>query len=716
MRTRFSSSSSFHNERKTTNKYCHVCLNYVEERSHHCYICQQCIPIQDHHCFFLGTCIGRHNQKYFLLMLFHLLCAHFIGYAFVCNFLWNEMGGYHFVTIFKILFFNIGYVLGFVETKWQAFIGVHHYLVYFDIVFISRLFYQMINRSLNGQTHIMATNGHTPLTKQDSKSTAVVEVNTLSEDNQLNPADHDGVTSDYSIHVDSKNTTYTNEFIESKYIYDMNHCEVDQSTKRVEIIPRKYQYIFRTKRQVQRTGVMLVGWGGNNGSTFTGATIANRDNITWMRKEGEQFPNYYGSLTQSTTIRIGSNNEGKEVHIPFNTILPMLHPNDIIIGGWDINDANLYESMKRACVFDYSLQEKLKRKMTEFKPLPSIYYPDFIAANQEDRANNLIPKGTKQQDLEHIRNDIRNFKKAHNLEKVIVLWTANTERYTDVRKGLNLTGDEILQSIAANDDEISPSNIFACAAILEDCPYINGSPQNTLVPGLIELAEKHQVFIGGDDFKSGQTKLKSVLADFLVSAGLKLQSIVSYNHLGNNDGKNLSAPQQFRSKEISKSNVVDDMVGANHLLYNKKRNEHPDHVVVIKYVPFVKDSKRAMDEYISSIFMNGLSTIAIHNTCEDSLLASPLIIDLVILTELMTRITYKTNDKEDYQSFEPVLAILSYLLKAPLVPPGTPVINALFKQHRCITNILSACAGIAMDTDMLLEHKTNLPKPMKIQI
>jgi len=551
--------------------------------------------------------------------------------------------------------------------------------------------------------------------KPSVESTAIVEVNTLSEDDQVvNPADHDGVPSDYSIQVNSGNTIYSNEFIESKYIYEMNHCEIDHSNKQVKIIPRKYQYNFRTKRQVQRTGVMLVGWGGNNGTTFTGAIIANRDQISWMRKEGEQHPNYYGSLTQSTTIRLGSNNEGKEVHIPFNTILPMLHPNDIVIGGWDINNSNLCEAMQRACVFDYALQEKLKDQMEKFVPLPSIYYPDFIAANQEDRATNLIPKGTKQQDLEHIRNDIREFKKKHNLEQVIVLWTANTERYVDVRPGLNMTSEEVLRSIKANEDEISPSNIFACAAILENCPYINGSPQNTLVPGIVEMAEKHKVFIGGDDFKSGQTKLKSVLADFLVSAGLKIQSIVSYNHLGNNDGKNLSAPQQFRSKEISKSNVVDDMVGANHLLYDKRTNEHPDHVVVIKYVPFVKDSKRAMDEYISSIFMNGLNTIAIHNTCEDSLLASPLIIDLVILTELMTRITYKTNDQNDYQPFEAVLSILSYLLKAPMVPPGTPVINALFKQHRCITNIFSACAGIAMDTDMLLEHKTQLPKASKV--
>ena len=188
---------------------------------------------------------------------------------------------------------------------------------------------------------------------------------------------------------------------------------------------------------------------------------------------------------------------------------------------------------------------------------------------------------------------------------MIVLWTANTERFTDVRDGLNMTGDEVLKSIDRSDDEISPSNIFAVASILENCAYINGSPQNTLVPGVIDLAKKHGVFVGGDDFKSGQTKMKSVLVDFLVSAGIKPASIVSYNHLGNNDGKNLSSPQQFRSKEISKSNVVDDMVGSNAILYGP--GEHPDHVVVIKYVPFVRDSKRAMDEYTSLIFMNGLN-------------------------------------------------------------------------------------------------------------
>ena len=218
---------------------------------------------------------------------------------------------------------------------------------------------------------------------------------------------------------------------------------------------------------------------------------------------------------------------------------------------------------------------------------------------------------------------------------------------------------------------------------------------------------KRGVFIGGDDFKSGQTKIKSVLVDFLVSSGIKPESIVSYNHLGNNDGKNLNESAQFKSKEISKSNVVDDVVNSNKILYGK--NEKPDHCVVIKYVPTVKDSKRAMDEYTSKIFMNGINTIVLHNTCEDSLLAAPIIIDLIIFTELFQRIEWKlTYDKNaEFEKFDSILTMLSFLLKAPLVSNNTPLINALFKQRACIENILRACIGLTPINDMLLQYKTN---------
>ncbi|KAG7312428.1 Inositol-3-phosphate synthase 1-A [Plutella xylostella] len=278
--------------------------------------------------------------------------------------------------------------------------------------------------------------------------------------------------------------------------------------------------------------------------------------------------------------------------------------------------------------------------------------------------------------------------------------------YCDVTAGVHDTSENIEKALRNNEPEISPSTIFALAAIDEGCCYINGSPQNTLVPGVVDRAERRGVAVAGDDFKSGQTKIKSVLVDFLVAAGLKPTSIVSYNHLGNNDGKNLSAPQQFRSKEISKSNVVDDMVASNSILY--KPGEKPDHVVVIKYVPYVGDSKRAMDEYTSEILLHGTNTIAMHNTCEDSLLATPLILDLVLLAELMQRVSFAPSGSEDYTAMHPVYSILSYLLKAPLVPAGAPVVNALGSQRRAVEGVLRACLSLPPVTCMQLEHKRSM--------
>jgi len=198
--------------------------------------------------------------------------------------------------------------------------------------------------------------------------------------------------------------------------------------------------------------------------------------------------------------------------------------------------------------------------------------------------------------------------------------------------------------------------------------------------------------------------MKSVLVEFLVGAGIKPECIASYNHLGNNDGKNLQSPAQFRSKEITKSNVVDDMVASNQVLY--KEGEHPDHCIVIKYMPFVGDSKRAMDEYTSSIFMGGSNTLVIHNTCEDSLLAAPLILDLCLLCELMERVEYKKKGDADFQRFHSVCTMLSYMTKAPIVPEGTPLVNALFRQKQCVENFLRALVGLAPENNMMLEYKT----------
>lgn len=373
---------------------------------------------------------------------------------------------------------------------------------------------------------------------------------------------------------------------------------------------------------------MMVGVGGNNGTTLCATILANRHNISWGTKSGVQQPNYIGSVLRASTVQIGTDPVTKqEVHIPIADVLPMVHPNDLVLGGWDISGLPMDQAMKRAKVLDYDLQRQVAPYMAELeKPLPSIYYPDFIAANQEARADNVLSGTDKQAHLEHIRADIRNFKEKHGLDRVVVFWTANTERYSDIIPGVNDTADNMLAAIKSSHSEVSPSTIFAVAAILEGQPFVNGAPQNTFVPGVIALAEREKSFIGGDDLKSGQTKLKSVLAEFLVNAGIKPLSIASYNHLGNNDGCNLSAEKQFKSKEISKSSVVDDMVDANRLLYKappvavkgekQAKGEHPDHIVVIKYVPAVGDSKRAIDEYYSEIFCGGRQTINIFNECE----------------------------------------------------------------------------------------------------
>ncbi|KAL7715723.1 Inositol-3-phosphate synthase [Entamoeba marina] len=443
-------------------------------------------------------------------------------------------------------------------------------------------------------------------------------------------------------------TQITEDTITSDFHYETTH--VEQTKDGFVATPISKDYKFKLNKKAPKLGLMMIGWGGNNGTTVTASILANKHNLKWNTRTGEHEPNYYGSYTQSATMRIGATSD----------VLPFVNPNDVVIGGWDISKTNIADALKRAKVVEYDLQRQLYPLTQDMVPLPSVYYKSYIAANQDDRADNVLT-GTKQENLNTLRQNIKDFKKTNQLDKVVVLWTATTERYVDIREG---------------EEEVSPSTLFAVAAILED------------FPGVIELANQHNGAVMGDDFKTGQTKIKSVLSDFLVSSGLKLQSIVSYNHLGNNDGKNLSSPSQFRSKEISKSNVVDDVVESNSIMY--KEGEHPDH---------------SMDEYTSEIILGGHNTIAIHNTCEDSLLAAPLIIDLCILMEFMTRVTYSVDNLE-FSSFNAVVSMISYLLKAPVVPKGAPVINALFKQRECLDNFFRALLGLPVDNHLLLEGKT----------
>jgi myo-inositol-1-phosphate synthase len=503
--------------------------------------------------------------------------------------------------------------------------------------------------------------------------------------------------------VESPNTKIVDDAIISDYRYIST--SVEESAGSLIAKTTTKTYTFKTGTKVPKTGIMLVGLGGNNGTTFVGGLLANKMNMTWHTKKGIQHPTFFGSITQATTTKIGIHGP-KEIFAPLKSLLPLVDPNDLLVTGWDISGMDMGEALRRAAVFDYDLQEKLYPLMKDMKPLPGIYYEDFIALNQKERASNVL-KGTKQENLEAIRQHIRDFKTQNSLEKVLILWTANTERWTNDVIGVNDTGDNLLKGIKNNHSEISPSTIYAVASILEGCSFINGSPQNTFVPGVIELADKHKVFLVGNDFKTGQTKMKTMLVDFLVSAGIKPRSIVSYNHLGNNDGMNLSQDSQFKSKEKSKKSCVDDIIDSNALLHKRGESidSSIDHAIVIKYIPSAGDSKKALDEYVSEIFMGGQHTLSIYNVCEDSLLATPIILDLLLLTELFERIEYKNEANPTFRRFDTILSTLGYLMKAPETRDQCPLVNSLIRQKNGIENLFKICRGLPVEDNLLLDYR-----------
>lgn len=209
--------------------------------------------------------------------------------------------------------------------------------------------------------------------------------------------------------VDSPNVTYTDDAILSKYTYRTTRVTRDGATGKYVATPRETEYDFKVERKVPRTGMMLVGWGGNNGTTVTAGLMANRRGLAWETREGRREANYYGSVVMGSTMKLGTDAAtARDVNIPFHDVLPMVHPDDLVVGGWDISGMNLADAMDRAAVLEPTLKALVRKEMVPMVPLPSIYYPDFIAANQEDRADNVIP-GNKacMAHVEKIRQDIR---------------------------------------------------------------------------------------------------------------------------------------------------------------------------------------------------------------------------------------------------------------------------------------------------------------------
>ena len=429
-----------------------------------------------------------------------------------------------------------------------------------------------------------------------------------------------------------------------------------------------------------KLGVLLVGLAGNNGTTFLGSLCAHKRNLTWVDRKGEQAPSFFGSISQCTDIPVGFTPKTKKiVYQPIKKLCDFVDIGDISVHGWDIDSCDLYNAMMRTEVLPYGLTSQLS-DLKDTTAWPGLYYPDYIATNQKTRATNTI-KGDVAC-LEHLnilRQNIKNFKKQSGIEKVVVMWSANTERMVEEVKGVHDTWENLANAIERRDPRISASMMYACAALQENCFFINCAPQNTIVPAIVQLAQKNNMFVGGNDLKSGQTKVKSVFSDFLVSSGFKLRSVVSYNHLGNNDGKNLSEQPQLNAKKSSKTDLLDSIVESASTLYPDV-TDRPDHTVVIKYQPYVKDDKRAMDEYISEVAMGAQHIVSMYSICPDSLLALGVMLDIILFSEWCSRIKLGTG------RLGPVLDVLSMFFKNPL----NAQTNRFFQQRDQLTHLILA--------------------------
>ncbi|RPJ78105.1 MAG: inositol-3-phosphate synthase, partial [Alphaproteobacteria bacterium] len=344
---------------------------------------------------------------------------------------------------------------------------------------------------------------------------------------------------------------------------------------------------------------------------------------------------------------------------------------NIVFGGWDIYHDNAYEAALKAKVVDRYLLEQLRSEMEKIRPMSAVFDERFVKnINGENRKHFK----TLFDASEMLRSDMRNFMKQNNCERAVLVWCASTEAYNPIK--------EVHQSLKAfeeglrnNDPNISPSQVYTYAAIKERIPYVNGSPNISVeIPALQELAHEFSVAIAGSDFKTGQTLMKTIIAPGLKNRLLGVEGWFSTNILGNRDGQVLDDPESFRSKEVSKGSVLEDILS---------KEEYPDlysnlyHKIRIEYYPPRGDNKEGWDNIDIVGWLGEKMQIKIDFLCKDSILAAPIVLDLALFIDLAQRAGMRGTQEW-----------LGFYLKAPLTKPGIKPVNDLSLQLLKLENTL----------------------------
>ncbi len=423
-----------------------------------------------------------------------------------------------------------------------------------------------------------------------------------------------------------------------------------------------------------KLGVLLVGLGAVS-TTFIAGVLAIRKNLAKP----------IGALTQMGTIRLGKRTDGRTPLI--KEFVPLAGLDDIVFGGWDIFDDDCYSAATTAGVLDSRLLEQIKPEMESIRPWKAVFDRQYV--KRLDGPN--VKQGKNKRDLaEQVRADIQKFKSDHGLDRLVMIWCGSTEVFMKESEA-HQTLEAFEHALDSSDHSIPSSMIYAYAALKEGIPYANGAPNLSAdIPALLALAAENDVPICGKDFKTGQTLIKTVIAPGLKARLIGVTGWYSTNILGNRDGEVLDDPESFKTKEESKKSVLD---------YILQPNLYPDlykdlcHVVRINYYPPRGDNKEGWDNIDLVGWLGYDMQLKINFLCRDSILAAPLVLDLILFLDLAKR-----------AGLGGIQEWLSFYFKSPQHAPGLYPEHDLFIQLMKLKNTLRYLQGEELITHLGREY------------
>lgn len=424
-----------------------------------------------------------------------------------------------------------------------------------------------------------------------------------------------------------------------------------------------------------KLGVLLPGFGAV-ATTFVAGVEAAR--------KGLAAP--IGSLTQMQTIRLGKRTEGRSPLI--KDFVPISGLDDLVFGAWDPIPEDGYESALTAGVLNrYEHLDPIKDFLSSIEPMPAAFDKKYV---KKLDGSNVKSAGSKKELAEALRQDIRDFKEKNGCERVVMVWCGSTEVY--IRPGAVHESIEAFEKgLEESHDDIAPSQLYAYAAIMEGVPYANGAPNLSADSAALEaLAKREGVPIAGKDFKTGQTLMKTILAPGFKTRMLGVSGWFSTNILGNRDGEVLDDPESFKSKEVSKLGVLEEILQPG--LYPELYKDLY-HKVRINYYPPRGDNKEGWDNIDIFGWMGYDMQIKIDFLCRDSILAAPIVLDLALFLDLAGR-----------AGMSGIQEWLSFYFKSPQTAPGLYPEHDIFIQHKKLKNTLRWMMGEEPITHLGVEY------------